>query len=179
LLHIELIAPSRATGRAGKLITRDDVHRGLDVMARETPKYFADLMSEKGDVDAADVLMQCLVFGKRVFGCSDRSKEHYSPEARKEFDRFVAAKRKVVERARKKMARGLAPPFLLLAILLSGGLFRLSARQEGGHSQLNRSGGANVRARGHPNDCASVGDVCSGTRSPRTVRRDISGYRHR
>ena len=68
MLHIELIAPSRATGRAGKLITRDDVHHGLDVMAREYPKHFAKVMADDGDADTADAFVQCAVFGKVIYG---------------------------------------------------------------------------------------------------------------
>lgn len=51
-----------------KQIGKDDVRRGLEVMAEKYPWHFGDLTAETGDVITADVFLQCVLFGDVVFG---------------------------------------------------------------------------------------------------------------
>lgn len=49
-------------------LTEAKLRRGLQVMAEKYPKHFADVMTEEGDADTGDVLLQCALFGKLVYG---------------------------------------------------------------------------------------------------------------
>jgi len=46
----------------------DACKRGLQVMAEEYPRHFADFMSENEDAETADVWLQCCLFGEVVYG---------------------------------------------------------------------------------------------------------------
>jgi len=41
---------------------------GLNVMARDFPKHFQDLVDENDDANTADILVQCSLFGKMIYG---------------------------------------------------------------------------------------------------------------
>lgn len=62
-------------GKGLKLITQADVRRGLKIMRREYPKRFAAVMDETGDGDTGDVFVQCVLFGKAVYG-AEAPKQH-------------------------------------------------------------------------------------------------------
>jgi hypothetical protein len=46
----------------------DTIKKGLELMAKEHPRHFGDLVSEGGDACTGDVLLQCCLFGKLVYG---------------------------------------------------------------------------------------------------------------
>lgn len=55
------------TGR--KMIGPAEVKAGLEAMVTECPTAFGDLISEfGGDAVAADAFLQCVVFGKVIYG---------------------------------------------------------------------------------------------------------------
>lgn len=50
-------------------ITRESIHRGINIMADKWPAHFADMVSEDGgDAITADVFLQCVVLGDIVYG---------------------------------------------------------------------------------------------------------------
>jgi hypothetical protein len=55
-------------GRGRKVITDADVRHGLEIMSRDYPDRFADVMADRGDADTADVFLQCVLFGRVVYG---------------------------------------------------------------------------------------------------------------
>lgn len=59
------------TSEHGPRVFRLDLNaiaRGLDALAQHYPRHFADLINENGDALTADVLLQCCLFGKLVYG---------------------------------------------------------------------------------------------------------------
>lgn len=44
------------------------VKNGLEVMARDYPKRFAEMMNEDDDGETADCLVQCALFGSMIYG---------------------------------------------------------------------------------------------------------------
>lgn len=42
--------------------------KGVQVMARAYPRHFRDFMEENDDASTADVFLQCVVFGKVIYG---------------------------------------------------------------------------------------------------------------
>jgi hypothetical protein len=55
-------------GKGRKRITQDEVRRAVDLMARDYPKRFAAMMGNSGDADMADAFVQCVMFGKVIYG---------------------------------------------------------------------------------------------------------------
>jgi hypothetical protein len=49
-------------------LTAAKIQKGLQVMAADYPHRFVDIMKSDTDQDTADILVQCAVFGKAVFG---------------------------------------------------------------------------------------------------------------
>jgi hypothetical protein len=50
------------------VLNKEALQRGLQVMADEYPKHFADATGEDWDAITADVYLQCCLFGKIVYG---------------------------------------------------------------------------------------------------------------
>lgn len=50
------------------ILDLDAVRRGLQVMATECPRHFANLVNEDDDAETADVFVQCCVFGEVIYG---------------------------------------------------------------------------------------------------------------
>lgn len=44
------------------------IKKGLDLMAKNSPRHFADLINENGDATTGDVFVQYCVFGELVYG---------------------------------------------------------------------------------------------------------------
>jgi hypothetical protein len=44
------------------------VKRGLEIMARDYPRHWADFISENDDGDTGDVFLQCCLFGEAIYG---------------------------------------------------------------------------------------------------------------
>lgn len=42
--------------------------KGVQAMAMNHPKQFADMVNDNGDADTGDVLLQCCVFGELIYG---------------------------------------------------------------------------------------------------------------
>lgn len=55
-------------GKGRKLLTQDDVAKGLTLMAEKSPEHFADIVSENDDNTTHDVFMQYVVLGEIVYG---------------------------------------------------------------------------------------------------------------
>ncbi len=49
-------------------LDRAAVERGLEIMARDYPRHFGDLIGENDDAITADVFVQCCIFGELVYG---------------------------------------------------------------------------------------------------------------
>ena len=49
-------------------LTREKVIEGLKVMQKIYPEHFSDIISENSDATTGDVLVQCAIFGKIVYG---------------------------------------------------------------------------------------------------------------
>jgi hypothetical protein len=62
------ITDSEADPPAEHVLTPTKLRAGLQVMAEKYPKHFADVMTEDGDATTGDVLLQCALFGKLVYG---------------------------------------------------------------------------------------------------------------
>jgi len=45
-----------------------DFKPGLEVMAKDYPEHFANLITDNGDADTADIFMQCCLFGEVIYG---------------------------------------------------------------------------------------------------------------
>jgi hypothetical protein len=58
------------TLEGGKIhrVSHAQIGRGLQVMAEKYPRHFGDMMNENGDAETGDVLLQCIVFGKVLYG---------------------------------------------------------------------------------------------------------------
>ncbi len=56
-------------GDEGGTLNLKTIKRGLTVMAKEFPRHFGDLLSEDSwDAETADVLLQCCIYGKVIYG---------------------------------------------------------------------------------------------------------------
>jgi hypothetical protein len=44
------------------------IDRGLQVMAHDYARHFADMVNENDDADTSDVFLQCCLFGEVVYG---------------------------------------------------------------------------------------------------------------
>jgi hypothetical protein len=42
--------------------------KGLSIMAKDQPKFFADFMSEDDDAETGDIFLQCALFGEVIYG---------------------------------------------------------------------------------------------------------------
>lgn len=49
-------------------ITRDKIVDGLQRMATEYPRHFADIMNDRTDADTGDVLLQLAIFQDVIYG---------------------------------------------------------------------------------------------------------------
>lgn len=49
-------------------LNRETILKGLEVMATEEPRHFANFVDENDDAITSDVFLQCCVLGKVVFG---------------------------------------------------------------------------------------------------------------
>jgi len=49
-------------------LDRGAIVNGLQLMAQNHPKHFADIVAENDDADTADVFLQCCLMGEVVFG---------------------------------------------------------------------------------------------------------------
>ena len=49
-------------------IDKQRIHEALQIMADKYPKHFADIMDDNADQGTGDVLLQCAVFGKLIYG---------------------------------------------------------------------------------------------------------------
>jgi hypothetical protein len=54
--------------KKGKRLDLPALRAGLELMAREYPKHFADFQAEQDDATTADVFLQCCMFGRLVYG---------------------------------------------------------------------------------------------------------------
>jgi len=52
----------------GVNLDREKLQRGLDIMSRDYPNHFADVLSENDDSTTGDVFLQCCLYGKVIFG---------------------------------------------------------------------------------------------------------------
>lgn len=46
----------------------ESIQKGISVMAKKYPHHFKNFVSDDGDAETGDVLLQCIVFGKIVYG---------------------------------------------------------------------------------------------------------------
>ena len=49
-------------------ITRERCKQGLQTMANDYPRHFANLIAQDDDAETADVFLQCVVFDEVIFG---------------------------------------------------------------------------------------------------------------
>jgi len=49
-------------------LDRDTMKRGLEIMAANEPKHFADFLDENDDAHTADVFLQTCLFGEAIYG---------------------------------------------------------------------------------------------------------------
>lgn len=49
-------------------LTWKKAERGLEIMAREYPRHFANVLSGEDDAETGDVFLQCCLFGEVVYG---------------------------------------------------------------------------------------------------------------
>lgn len=54
-------------GAGRKVITPDDLQRGLQLMANNYPEHFNSIRTENMDAETGDVLLQCILFGEIVY----------------------------------------------------------------------------------------------------------------
>lgn len=54
--------------RGGRAIWASDVKEGLEIMAAKYPKHFAAMIAGQGDAITGDVFVQCVIFGKVIYG---------------------------------------------------------------------------------------------------------------
>lgn len=65
--HYDAETDDEGAGTGRKTLKRDDVLKGLAVMASEAPKSFAQFMAENTDKITTDAFYQCAIFGKLVY----------------------------------------------------------------------------------------------------------------
>jgi hypothetical protein len=63
-----IVAITEDDEKEPKLLTPASIQHGLQTMADKFPTHFADMISENGDADTADVFLQCCLFGELVYG---------------------------------------------------------------------------------------------------------------
>lgn len=51
-----------------KLLTLATIKKGLQVMADNYPKHWADFVRENDDATTGDVFLQCCIFGEIIYG---------------------------------------------------------------------------------------------------------------
>ena len=52
----------------GKMLGREQLLAGLQIMAEKYPRHFSDMMHENDDAITGDVYLQCCLFGEVVYG---------------------------------------------------------------------------------------------------------------
>lgn len=50
------------------IINLERLIKGLDIMMRDYPRHYADVIEDNADAETADVYFQCVVMGEVVFG---------------------------------------------------------------------------------------------------------------
>lgn len=55
-------------GKGVKVVTMNDIQKGLNVMANKYASHFGDFVSENDDSITADVFLQCVVLGDVIYG---------------------------------------------------------------------------------------------------------------
>jgi hypothetical protein len=70
LIEVEFDDPDHDEGSfdGRKELKYGDMARGLRLLAEKNPRQFANIITEDGDADTADALMQCIVLGDLVYG---------------------------------------------------------------------------------------------------------------
>lgn len=68
LLITELESGEDGKPDAQHKLDRAALLRGLEIMAREYPRHFAAIIEENEDAETGDVLMQCALLGKIIYG---------------------------------------------------------------------------------------------------------------
>jgi len=51
-----------------KWVNQKSLTRGMKIMAEKYPEHFNDMISENDDSITGDVLLQCTIFGKLIYG---------------------------------------------------------------------------------------------------------------
>jgi hypothetical protein len=51
-----------------RILDNEAVQLGLQIMAKDYPNHFADLVNETGDATTDDVFLQCCLFGELIYG---------------------------------------------------------------------------------------------------------------
>lgn len=49
-------------------LDRARLQKGLEIMAKDYPAHFADVLAEKDDATTGDVFLQCCIFGSLIYG---------------------------------------------------------------------------------------------------------------
>jgi hypothetical protein len=49
-------------------VGKDELIKGLTIMAEKYPKAFADFMKENDDAETGDIFLQCCCFGEAIYG---------------------------------------------------------------------------------------------------------------
>ena len=60
--------PGKGPKQLTKAVRNIELIQGLQIMAQQYPRHFADFMQENDDADTADVFMQCVVLCEVVYG---------------------------------------------------------------------------------------------------------------
>ena len=64
----ELDGAHDGEGNGRHLLTGDKVRSGVAVMAATYPYHFGNLLADNSDATTGDVLVQCALFGKIIYG---------------------------------------------------------------------------------------------------------------
>lgn len=67
-IRYDLESENEGVGGGTMTFGKAEIISGLATMAATAPKHFADLANENDDAITHDVLLQCIVFGKIVYG---------------------------------------------------------------------------------------------------------------
>jgi hypothetical protein len=51
-----------------KLLNREAMEKGLNIMSEKYPLHFSNFMTENDDAETGDVFLQCALYGEIVFG---------------------------------------------------------------------------------------------------------------
>ena len=60
--------PEKGPALARKVIGQTEIAHGLKAMASKHPRHFNDLVTENDDGITHDVFIQCVIFGKVIYG---------------------------------------------------------------------------------------------------------------